>query len=179
MRKPAMVALVALVQSACVAPRVAGSDRGEVPPSDAQPLPGEAPAASPPVAPPGAKLTSGRVAICDLRAATDDLSADEVRRVADRVRADAAKAAPQLEVMGSAANSGGPCEVGSGRRIGADAIVDGEVRKLGSRYRVTLRLHETQNGKLLGAAVASARSIDELDQAITRAVSDLFGGNGP
>jgi uncharacterized protein YbgA (DUF1722 family) len=74
------------------------------------------------------------------------------------------------------ANCEGECEVDTGRRIGADAIVSGEVLKVGTRYKLTLRLHETHEGRLLGAAVASGKSIDELDESTNTAVVELFGG---
>jgi hypothetical protein len=140
---------------------------------------------------PAAKITHGKVAVLDLKSATKELSADDVRYFGDLVRAATLKAAPQLEVMTrenllvllqssgrDLANCEGECEVDTGRRIGADAIVSGEVLKVGTRYKLTLRLHETHEGKLLGAAVASGRSIDELDDAVGKAAAELFGTGG-
>ena len=69
----------------------------------------------------------------------------------------------------------GECEVDTGRRIGADAIVSGEVLKVGTRYKLTLKLHDTHDGRLLGGAVASGKTIDELDDSVTRAAMELFG----
>jgi len=101
------------------------------------------------------------------------------------------KAAPGLEVITrenllvllqasgkDLANCEGECEVDTGRRIGADAVVSGEILKVGTRYKLTLRLHETHDGKLLSAAVASGRTIDELDDAVGRAAAELFGTGG-
>ena len=60
----------------------------------------------------------------------------------------------------------GECEVDTGRRIGADAVVSGDVLKFGSRFKLSLRLHETRGGQLLSAAVASGATLDELDTAV-------------
>src|SRR5207248_653439 len=81
----------------------------------------------------------------------------------DLVRGATLKAAPQVEVMTrenllvllqasgkDLANCEGECEVDTGRRIGADAIVSGEVLKVGTRFKLTLRLHETRAGMQLG-----------------------------
>ena len=148
------------------------------------------PAAATPqaAAPPNAKVPKGRVAILDLKSGTKDLSADDVRYFGDMVRAATLKAAPQLEVMTrenllvllqasgkDLANCEGECEVDTGRRIGADAIVSGEVLKIGTRYKLTLRLHDTHDGRLLGGAVASGRTIDELDDSVGKAAMELFG----
>jgi hypothetical protein len=145
-------------------------------------------AVAPAPPPPGAKLSKGKVAVLDLKSSTKELSPDDVRYFGDLVRAATLKAAPQLEVMTrenllvllqsagrDPASCEGECEVDTGRRIGADAIVSGEVLKIGTRYKLALRLHETRDGKLLGAAVASGRSIDELDDAVGRAATELFG----
>ena len=63
----------------------------------------------------------------------------------------------------------------TGRRIGADAIISGELQKVGSRYKMTLRLHETHEGRLVAAAVASGKTIDLLDDDANKATAALFG----
>lgn len=68
----------------------------------------------------------------------------------------------------------GECEVETGRRIGADLIVSGEIQKVGTRIKMTLRLHRTADGKLLGTAIASGHSVDELDEDAQRAAHALF-----
>jgi len=161
----------------------AASKRGAV---GASPQAAAAPRRNQP--PPGAKITSGKVAVLDLKCSTKEISDDDVRYFGDLVRGATLKAAPQLEVMTrenllvllqasgkDLANCEGECEVDTGRRIGADAIVSGEVLKVGSRYKLSLRLHETHDGKLLGAAVASGKNLDELDDSVGKAAADLFG----
>ena len=135
-----------------------------------------------------AKL-SGRLAVLDLRNLTKDLSPDDARYFTDLVRAAVLKFAPQLDVMTrenllvllkssgkDLANCEGECEVDTGRRIGADAIISGEIQKVGTRYKISLRLHETHEGRLAGASVASGKSIDELDDSANKAVAALFDG---
>ena len=51
----------------------------------------------------------------------------------------------------------GECEVDTGRRIGADTIVSGEIQKVGTRYKLTLRLHDTHEGRLLASAIGSGK----------------------
>jgi len=68
----------------------------------------------------------------------------------------------------------GECEVDTGRRIGADHIVSGEIQKVGSRYKLTLRLHDTKAGRLLASSIGSGKSIDELDESAQKAAEDLF-----
>lgn len=68
----------------------------------------------------------------------------------------------------------GECEVDTGRRIGADLVVSGELLKFGSSYKVDLKLHATADGRLLSGAIASGKSIDELDAGIGAAVGELL-----
>lgn len=161
-----------------------GADQHSVPPAAS----GSRQTAAAPVPPPGARIRSGKIAVLDLKSSARDLNPDDVRYFGDLVRGATLKAAPQLEVMTrenllallqstgkDLANCEGACEVDAGRRIGADAIVSGEVLKIGTRFKVTMRLRETHEGKLLGAAVATGHSIDELDDSVTKAVGQLFG----
>jgi hypothetical protein len=129
----------------------------------------------------------GKIAVLDLQSSAKDISEADARFFGDRVRASALRHAPQLEVITrenlivllqasgkDIANCEGECEVDTGRRIGADAIVSGEILKVGTRYKITLRLHETHEGRLLSATVASGSTIDELDDALGKAAADLF-----
>src|SRR5207247_1427804 len=68
----------------------------------------------------------------------------------------------------------GECEVDTGRRIGANAIVSGELQRLGSKYKVSLRLHDTIEGRLLASSTGSGATVDELDENIARAATELF-----
>src|SRR5262249_27382312 len=114
-------------------------------------------------------------------------TADDARYLADVVRAGALKAAPRLGVMTrenllvllqasgkDLAECEGECEVDTGRRIGADAVISGEVLKFGERYK--LSLHETRGGRLLAAVVASGATLEELDAQVQARALELLEG---
>lgn len=143
--------------------------------------------ATPAVATPGKIAVSGKLAVLDFQNYATDLRPQDVRYFADVVRGATLRAAPSLDVITrenllvllhasgkDAAACEGECEVDTGRRIGADAIISGEVLKLGSRYKISLKLHETQSGRLLSTGVSSGRSVDELDEGLQAAASDLL-----
>jgi TolB-like protein len=68
----------------------------------------------------------------------------------------------------------GECEVDTGRRLAADLVVSGELLRIGSNFKLNMRLHETQTGWLLSASVASGKTVDELDGSAPQAVSKLM-----
>jgi TolB-like protein len=132
-------------------------------------------------------LQGGKLAVLDFRNFAADLKPENVRYFADRVREATLQAAPRMEVMTrenllvllqasgkDLAQCEGECEVDTGRRIGADAIISGEIQKLGSSYKITMRLHETHAGRLLGASVASGTTLDELDASAAQATARLL-----
>ena len=65
------------------------------------------------------------------------------------------------------------CEVETGRRLGADLVVTGEILQFGSALKVNLRMHNTQSGQLLAGAQASAPDVDGLDAALAPAIDRL------
>ncbi|MGZ6142745.1 MAG: DUF2380 domain-containing protein [Myxococcales bacterium] len=130
---------------------------------------------------------AGKLAVLDLRNFTKDLTRENAQYFTDVVRGAALKAQPQLEVMTrenllvllqasgkDLASCEGECEVDTGRRIGADQIVSGEIQKLGSLYKLSLRLHDTREGRLLASTQASGKTIEELDQSAQQAAADLL-----
>jgi tetratricopeptide (TPR) repeat protein len=68
----------------------------------------------------------------------------------------------------------GECEVETGRRIGADLVISGELLRIGSNYKLDLRLHDTARGTLLKGAQASGHTAEELDKAIAEAVAAIL-----
>jgi TolB-like protein len=68
----------------------------------------------------------------------------------------------------------GECEIDTGRRLGADYVVSGEILRVGSSYKLDLRLHETRDGQLLGGAAASGHTVDELDANATGVIGELL-----
>src|SRR5207253_9802209 len=66
------------------------------------------------------------------------------------------------------------CEVETGRRIGADLVVSGELLRFGTQYKLNMKLHDTRSGELLSGAVASGATADTLDRNLGAAVSNLL-----
>ena len=152
--------------------------------------PQPAPAPAPPVAAasPNRLRDGAMVAVLDFKHAAS-FTADDSRYLADVVRAAVLKAAPRLGVMTrenllvllqssgkDLAECEGECEVDTGRRIGADAVISGDVLKFGERYKLSLRLHETKGGRLLAAAVASGATLEELDAQVQARAAELLEG---
>src|SRR5438270_463147 len=130
-------------------------------------------------------LTGGCATV--LRSSARELGADNVRYFADVVRGATLKVSPGLDVMTrenllvllqangkDVASCEGECEVDTGRRIGADAVISGEVLKVGTRYKISLKLHDTHDGRLLSTGVASGKTVDELDEALQTAATALL-----
>lgn len=67
----------------------------------------------------------------------------------------------------------GECEVDTGRRLGADVVVTGEILRFGRGFRANLRLHDTRSAQLLSAAVASGDTPEALEKDLARAVGKL------
>ncbi len=57
----------------------------------------------------------------------------------------------------------GECAVETGRKLGADFVVTGEVTGFAKQVRVTVNLHETARGNLLGQVVAGAPTLLEVE----------------
>ena len=147
-------------------------------------------AASTPAAPPPNRtpvINIGKLAVLDFKSFTDVLKPEDVRYFTDVVRGATLKTAPGLQVMTrenllvllqatgkDASQCEGECEVETGRRIGADVVISGEILKVGTRFKMSLKLHETKEGRLLSTSVASGKSIDELDESAQAAASELL-----
>jgi hypothetical protein len=125
--------------------------------------------------------------VLELRNFTRDLTRENAQYFTDVVRGAALKTQPQLEVITrenlivllqasgkDLASCEGECEVDTGRRIGADLIVSGEIQKLGPLYKMSLRMHETREGRLISSSIASGASIVELDQGAQKAAQELL-----
>jgi TolB-like protein len=68
-----------------------------------------------------------------------------------------------LREMGKKECGEGDCEVETARNIGADYVISGKVVRVEDSYFVTLKLHETQGGSLLGTdTVEGASQVDLL-----------------
>ena len=71
----------------------------------------------------------------------------------------------------------GECEVETGRNIGADYVLSGEVRKLpeGLGYRLTAKIHQTRNGSLLSSEIYEGITFKQLESDIRSSTTkDVF-----
>ena len=68
----------------------------------------------------------------------------------------------------------GECEVETGRRIGADLVISGELLRFGTQYKLNMKMHDTRSGELVSGAVAAGPGADELDRDLSRAVARLL-----
>ena len=130
-----------------------------------------------------------KLAVLELRS---KLKGDERERIdaaflSNVVRRAALAALPELHVMSKdsmfvmlrgagkdPAECAGECDVDSGRIVGAEYVVGGEVLRFGEQFKVDLMLHETRAGRLLSAAQASGATAEQLQDSLERAVLDLL-----
>jgi hypothetical protein len=68
----------------------------------------------------------------------------------------------------------GECEVDTGRLLGADLVLSGEIQRVGSKLKLSIRVHETHQGQLLGGETISGRSVDEMDDGMEPAIARLL-----
>jgi TolB-like protein len=71
-----------------------------------------------------------------------------------------------LRDMGKQECAEGDCEVETARNIGADYVISGKVVRIEQLYIVTLKLHETQGGSLLGTETVEGASQVELTRSL-------------
>lgn len=106
--------------------------------------------------------------------------------LSDQVRAEVKRALPEskvitrenmlvlLEASGKKLEEcEGECEVDTGRRIGADLVISGELLRFGTQYKLNMKLHDTRSGELISGAVASGATADDLDKTLPGAVDKL------
>src|SRR5216683_2124285 len=112
----------------------------------------------------------------------------DVPYLPDQVRSSAKEVLPSIKVITrenmlvllqssgkELASCEGECEVDTGRRIGAELVVSGELLRFGTQYKLNMKLHDTRSGELISGAVASGSTADELDRNLRPAVEKLLG----
>lgn len=68
----------------------------------------------------------------------------------------------------------GQCEVDTGRLLGADLVITGDLLKVGSFFKLVLRMHDTRSGVLLSASEAQGRAFEDIERDVRAAVGELF-----
>jgi hypothetical protein len=127
------------------------------------------------------------MAVLELRNRLPASDAVDRAYFSDRVRQAALRELPELrlmtrenmEVIAKAAGVDlaeceGECEVVTGRKLGADTIVSGEISRIGSTYKLTLRMHATREGRLLSVGQAGGRTLEDLDRDLDQATGELL-----
>ncbi|MFN3199656.1 MAG: hypothetical protein ACE366_14720 [Bradymonadia bacterium] len=66
------------------------------------------------------------------------------------------------------------CEVETGRNIGADYLVTGEVIRFGAKLKASLRIYDTRSAALIGQTSGSAARLEALERPVVAAASKLF-----
>ena len=67
----------------------------------------------------------------------------------------------------------GTCEVETGRLLGADWILTGEVIRFGKSLRVSIKLHETQSGQYLAGESLKGKEVEDLELPIQQSTLKL------
>ncbi len=137
--------------------------------------------------PQNGELTHGLMAVLELRNRLPPGDNIDREYFSDRVRQAALRALPDLKLMTrenmeviakslgvDLADCEGECEVVTGRRLGADTVVSGEISRVGSLYKVTLRLHATREARLLSVGQAGGHSVEDLDRDLDQATTELL-----
>ena len=132
-------------------------------------------------------LANGILAVLELDTKLKGQEREHAVYLADRVRAAAKQALPGLTVIthenliALLEASGkkpedcvGQCDTETGRLLGADLVVSGQLLRFDNEYKLSLKLHETKAGRLLSTAIGSGRSLDALDDGAAQAAADLF-----
>jgi TolB-like protein len=128
-----------------------------------------------------------RVAVLEFQHSVTEISTSSARYFSEKFRHEALRQLPKCEIVTTEnllvllqasgkklEDCEGECAVETGRRLGVDVVVSGAIQKVGTNLKLTVSIHETQTGKLLSVAIASAKSLDELDAASLAAAQQLY-----
>lgn len=150
--------------------------------------PKEFPAPPPDAAEAQGRLKGGsRLAVLEFKSGARELRTEDIRFYSDVVRGVAVKLQPALDVMTrenllvllqasgrSLSDCEGSCQVETGRKLGADAVVSGELSHSDKLYKLSLLLHETASGNLIGTSNASGGTLAELEASVAQASLELL-----
>ncbi len=132
-----------------------------------------------------------RVAVLELHA-PDRFDAAPLRFLSDVVRGAAAETLgadffvltrENLEAVlppdADLADCAGDCEITLGRKIGADQVVSGELLRIDGVLAISLQLHSTQDGRLVGRETARADALSSLEAPLAAAAGRLVARLAP
>ncbi len=68
----------------------------------------------------------------------------------------------------------GECEVETGKKLGADLVISGQILRFGASWKLALKLHDTHTSQRLSTEQASGKTLEELDANIEPAVVALM-----
>ncbi len=68
----------------------------------------------------------------------------------------------------------GQCAVETGRNINATYIITGTIIRFGKNLRISIDLHDTRSGRLMGSEVASGQEINDMESGIQEAGGRLL-----
>jgi hypothetical protein len=129
--------------------------------------------------------------VLELRSKLREEAAIDAGYVADRLRAEVLSSGIDARIISrenmlvllqaqgkQLADCEAECEVETGRRIGADLVVSGELVRVGESLKASLRLHETRSGTLVAAVTAAGMNAEDLDAHLASAVRQLVAPLG-
>jgi hypothetical protein len=123
------------------------------------------------------EITGGNLDIALLRLLSDGLRAQALRVVKSRgmtVMTRESMLAILSDMGACTTPEEGTCEVETGRNIGADILVTGEITKVGAQYFLTLKLFDVRSGSLLSTRSLRAKDGVGLVDAIETEGATLF-----
>ena len=68
----------------------------------------------------------------------------------------------------------GQCAIETGRNINATYIITGTIIRFGKNLRISIDLHDTRSGRLIGSEVASGKEINDMESGIQEAGGRLL-----
>ncbi len=123
----------------------------------------------------------------------DAVTPDETRYLTDCVRGTAARTLPTDRCLVMTRDniqallpegqnltdcSASDCEVETGRRVGADFIVSGEIIRFDGALRMTLKAYDCASGALLGGETAAGVNPSALEKGLAKGATALFARVG-
>ena len=118
------------------------------------------------------------ISVLDLRSHThgDFVTSKLTERVRDAARTTSpdSKVLPAQELFVLADTCTEDCDLAAARDQGADLVASGELTSGNPGYRVSLVLRQVRSGQVVARSSAAASKLEELNEAVTAAATDLF-----